>query len=122
MTSLLLDQGPARATAAILRAEGWDVVPVVELGLEQADDSEIMDHAMRNGMVCVTLDHDFHSDLAKSLAGGPSVVFLRIAGRKAAQQAELLKRIWQQCGEVITAGAAVSSDGESIRLRKLPLK
>lgn len=122
MTRLLLDQGLAPAVAAILRAQGWDVVHVMELGLAQADDPAIMEHALRNGMVCVTLDHDFHSHLAKTLANGPSVVFLRIAGRKAVHQAELIKKVWLQCGEAIESGAAVSADGETVRLRKLPLK
>ena len=122
MTRLLLDQGLAPLAAAILRQDGWDAVHVMELGLQEADDSVIMEYALRHSMVCITLDHDFHSHLARTAAGGPSVVFLRIAGRKAAQQAELLKAIWRQCGEAIEAGAAVSADGEIVRLRRLPLK
>lgn len=122
MTRLLLDQGLAPLVASILQQEGWDVVHVVELGLHEVDDSAIMEYALRHGMVCVTLDHDFHSHLARTAAAGPSVVFLRIAGRKAAQQAELLKAIWRECGDAIQAGAAVSADGEIVRLRRLPLK
>lgn len=42
----------------------------------------------------------------------PSVVFLRIASRKAAQPAELLEAIWRQCGEAMEAGSAGSADSE----------
>ena len=70
-------------------------------------------------MACVTLDHDFHSHLATSFADSPSVVFLRIEGLSAALQAELIQRVWEVCGEAIEAGAAVSCNGTSIRLKKL---
>ena len=68
------------------------------------------------------LDHDFHSQLATSFADSPSVVFLRIEGLSAALQAELIQRVWEVCGEAIEAGAAVSCNGTSIRLKKLPLR
>jgi len=73
-------------------------------------------------MTCVTLDHDFHKHLALSLAGSPSVVFVRIEGLGAQGQAELPIAVWEFCGEIIAEGAAVSTDGVAIRLRRLPLK
>jgi len=61
----------------------------MEVGLAQADDPAIMEHALRNGMVCVTLDHDLHSHLAK-----PRQAVLPWCSshcrQEASQQAELL--------------------------------
>ncbi len=73
-------------------------------------------------MTCVTLDHDFHAHLALSLAGNPSVIFVRIEGLSAERQAELIKAVWEVCREAIAEGAAVSTDGVTVRLHRLPLK
>jgi predicted nuclease of predicted toxin-antitoxin system len=69
---LLLDQGLAPRAAVILRADGFDALHVVEVGLECADDLLILETARAEGRVCVTLDHDFHSYLAMSGAGRQS--------------------------------------------------
>jgi len=44
---ILLDQGLAARTAAILRGYGFDSVHVSEIGMEQADDIRIL-HLARN--------------------------------------------------------------------------
>jgi len=122
MKRILLDQGLAPRSAALLRAEGWEAVHVSEVGLDRADDPEILEFARHHGMTCVTLDHDFHRHLALSLAESPSVVFVRIEGLNALRQAELIKAVWDFCGETIAEGAAVSTDGVAVRVRRLPLK
>ena len=42
MIALLLDQGLAPGAAAILRGRGYDVVHVMEIGLDRAEDSDIL--------------------------------------------------------------------------------
>ncbi|MBI4906426.1 MAG: DUF5615 family PIN-like protein [Acidobacteria bacterium] len=108
--------------AALLRAEGWDACHVIEVGLDRADDRDILDFASAERRVCVTLDHDFHAHLATTRRSEPSVVLLRIEGIDAAGQVALLKQVWAKCGDSIEAGAAVSVDGRSIRVRRLPLR
>ena len=93
-----------------------------EAGLDRADDPEILGFAREREMTCVTLDHDFHTHLALSLSGSPSVIFVRIEGLSAERQAELIKAVWEVCGEAIAAGAAVSTDGVAVRLHRLPLR
>jgi len=41
---------------------------------------------------------------------------------RAEQQAELIQKIWEVCGDAITEGAALSTDGMTVRIRRLPLK
>jgi predicted nuclease of predicted toxin-antitoxin system len=119
---VLLDQGLAPRAAALLRSEGWEAAHVAEVGLDRASDPEILEFARQRNMTCVTLDHDFHAHLALSLSESPSVVFVRIEGLTAERQAELIKAVWQVCGEAIAEGAAVSTDGVAVRLHRLPLK
>jgi predicted nuclease of predicted toxin-antitoxin system len=122
MNRVLLDQGLAPRAAALLRSQGWEAVHVSEAGLDRADDPEILEFARQRGMTCVTLDHDFHTHLALSLAGSPSVVFVRVEGLSAPRQAELINAVWDVCGEAIIEGAAVSTDGVAVRVHRLPLK
>lgn len=73
MRRVLLDQGLAPRAAALLRAEGWDALHVIEAGLDHAQDGEILAFALAENRVCVTLDHDFHVHLALAKAVAPSV-------------------------------------------------
>lgn len=121
MKRVLLDQGLAPRTAAILRDEGWDAIHVSEIDLSAASDVQILEAARNNDRICVTLDHDFHAHLALTRAGAPSVVLLRVEGLDAQAQAALIRSVWQLCEEVLGHGAAVSADTAGVRIRRLPL-
>ena len=122
MKRVLLDQGLAPGAAALLRQEGWDALHVSEAGLDRAEDVEILEFAQREDLVCVTLDHDFHAHLALSRAGRPSVVLLRVQGLPAKDQAKLIGSVYEFCEDALDAGAVVSADGSSVRIRRLPLR
>lgn len=122
MNSLLLDQGLAPLAAEILRRHGFDALHVSEIGMDRADDAEILDRARDDGRVCITLDHDFHRHLAIAREGHPSVVLLRIQGLNAQCQADLIRLVCSQCESALTEGAAISADRETVRIRRLPLR
>jgi predicted nuclease of predicted toxin-antitoxin system len=71
---LLLDQGLPRSTAALLNGAGWDVIDVGEIGMSTVSDKKILAYARRRRRVCVTLDADFHAELAITNARRPSVI------------------------------------------------
>jgi len=119
---VLLVQGLAPRTAVLLRLAGWDALHVSEVGMDRAEDCEILDFAQQEGRTCVTLDHDFHVHLALSRAGKPSVVLLRIQGLAAEGQAQLIRSVYDFCAGAVDEGAAVSADERSIRIRRLPLR
>jgi hypothetical protein len=54
--------------------------------------------------------------------GRASVVLLRVQGLDAQGQADLICLVYTQCEVAPSEGAAVSADGESIRIRRLPLR
>ena len=122
MRRILLDQGLAPNAASILREQGFDAVHVAEIGMHRAEDVEILQFARDGSRVCVTLDHDFHAHLATTGRGRPSVVLLRAQGLDANGQADLIRSVYLQCEAALSEGAAVSADGESVRVRRLPLK
>jgi predicted nuclease of predicted toxin-antitoxin system len=119
---ILLDQGLALRTAGILRDEGWDAIHVSEIGLEKADDVQILETARQSHRMCVTLDRDFHSHLTLNRSGQPSVVLLRVERLGAESQAILIRSVWQVCEHALAEGAAVSADAAGVRIRRLPLK
>ena len=89
---LLLDQGLPRTTAAAFQAGAFQnhafqvsdpslsAEHVGDIGLATADDKTILAYALDRGRVVVTLDADFHTQLALSGARGPSVIRIRIEG------------------------------------------
>jgi predicted nuclease of predicted toxin-antitoxin system len=119
---ILLDQGLAPRAAAILCAQGFDAIHVAGIGMERAEDAEILQFAREDSRVCVTLDHDFHSHLAATGHGRPSVVLLRVKGLDAMGQADLIRSVHLQCEAALSEGAAISADGASVRIRRLPLE
>jgi len=76
MISVLLDQGLAPRAAAMLVECGIEATHVSEIGMAEADDSEILEAARQSGRICVTLDHDFHTHLAIAGQGSPSVILI----------------------------------------------
>lgn len=122
MNRILLDQGLTPLAAGILRHNGFDAIHVSEIAMERADDVEILDRALQDGRVCITLDHDFHRHLAIAGLGRPSVVLLRVQGLDAQGQADLIRLVFSQCESALTDGAAISADRRTIRIRRLPLQ
>jgi predicted nuclease of predicted toxin-antitoxin system len=80
---LLLDQGMPRSAAILLRQSGFDAVHTGEIGMAEAEDSQILAKASQEKRIMVTLDSAFHLHLAISGAKGPSVIRRRMEGLRA---------------------------------------
>jgi len=118
---LLLDQGLPRSSASLLRAIGWDVQHVGEIGMSSALDEEIVQFARDHGCIVVTLDADFHAIVATSGASTPSVLRLRVQGLAGQEMARLIKTIVDMCSADLLRGAIVSADSARVRIRRLPI-
>lgn len=59
MRRVVLDQGLPSTTAPMLRELGCDAIHVREIGMRDAEDVAILDFAVRESRVLITLDHDF---------------------------------------------------------------
>ena len=118
---LLLDQGMPRSTAALLRQAGFETVHTGEIGMATAEDEAIIRRAVAEDRVVVTLDADFHAQLALSHATKPSVIRIRIEGLRAEELSALLQKVIQQCRVELEAGAMISVPEYRIRIRRLPV-
>ncbi len=118
---LLLDQGLPRTAALELCRLGIEAEHVGDIGLVEAEDRTILARARERGEIVVTLDADFHAELALSGTVGPSVIRIRIEGLKAQELASLLVKVLDQSADDLKSGAMVTVTESGIRVRHLPL-
>jgi predicted nuclease of predicted toxin-antitoxin system len=93
MIKLLLDQGLPRSTVRYLGQLGIEAIHVGDVGLGTADDARILAHGREDHRIVVTLDADFHRQLALAGTSRPSVIRVRIEGLRAEALATLLVQV-----------------------------
>ena len=86
----LLDAQLPPALAKWLQEIGHDAQPVREIGLRDADDNAIWNHAEAKGLVLLTKDEDFALRVQQTKAG-PVIVWLRVGNSSNRALREWLK-------------------------------
>jgi predicted nuclease of predicted toxin-antitoxin system len=86
----LLDQMFDRAVLAGLRETGFDVLAVSEIGMATADDSEIMQWAILNERIIITLDDHFGDWSILPLDAHSGVIRLKVNPTTTANTLNLL--------------------------------
>jgi len=117
----LLDQGIPRSASARLKESSEDAIHVGDIGMAAASDAVIIDHAIREDRVIVTLDADFHSLIATRGATVPSLIRIREEGLTGDAVAEIVLRIADRFSVDLEAGCLATYCGGKVRLRGLPL-
>jgi len=102
----LVDAQLPPALAQWLREAGHDAQAVREVGLREADDGAIWQHAQAEARVIVTKDEDF-AQRAQSSAAGPVIVWLRIGNTSNAALRQWLIPQLPQLIELIGQGYRV---------------
>ena len=118
----LLDQNRSPRLAELLRNAGHDAVHTSELGLEQAEDDDVLDTAREQGRVVVSGDTDFGALLALSGETSPSVILFRARNRPSAEdQVAVILGYLADLADDLDAGAVVVVTDDRMRVRRLPL-
>ena len=91
------------ALARALREGGHDVQSVRELGLQEAEDSDIWDYALANHAAVITKDQDFAERLLASRSA-PVVVWLRIGNTSNRALLAWLLPLWHEVISRIACG------------------
>ncbi|KAF0246351.1 MAG: hypothetical protein FD180_839 [Planctomycetota bacterium] len=89
--------------------------------MASASDSEILDAGRAQDRIVLTLDADFHAEMALSGASRPSVVRIRIEGLRGEALSLLVQNVAAKCGKELAAGALISVEPGRIRVRRLPI-
>lgn len=119
--SLLLDQGLPRSSVLHLAKKGIVSIHTGDCGLATASDSTILSQARERGWIVVTLDSDFHAQLALSGAPGPSVIRIRLEGLHGEEIADLVSEVLRICKNDLEQGAMISVTESGIRVRRIPM-
>ncbi|MBK8393830.1 MAG: hypothetical protein IPL26_01085 [Leptospiraceae bacterium] len=81
----------------------------------------MINYAKLHNYICITLDADFHSIVAKSEEKIPSVIRIRIEKLKAEDYLKLLQQILPDIEKDLQTGCLVSVQEDSVRIRELPI-
>lgn len=118
----LVDQNRSPRLAGLLRDAGHDAVHTLEVGLEEAEDDELLLLAAEHQRVVVSGDTDFGALLALAHRRTPSVILFRARHlpRAEDQAAIILGHLGELAGDLVHGAVVVVTD-DRIRVRRLPL-
>jgi len=107
---------PYTSVVACLRDEGHDAVAVVEV-MPEADDKEILDHAVAEGRIVVTNDKDFGELVFRSGWEHRGVVLLRLRDERAENKARIMKIVLARVGERLRNHYIVATEQLAVKIR-----
>lgn len=119
--NFLADMGISLRTVSWLRSAGYDVVHLRQQGLQKLPDHEILIKACAEERIILTVDLDFAQLLAVSGDSLPSVILFRLGNENYHLINQCLTEILSQCQEDLEAGAIISVNNETFRVRRLPI-
>ena len=118
----LIDQNRSPRLAELLREAGHDAVHTLELGLERAEDDQLLALADEQARVVVSGDTDFGALLALTRSRSPSVILFRARNLPHAEdQAAIIVGYLDDIADDIERGAVIVVTDNRIRVRRLPL-
>lgn len=117
----LADAGISPKTIEFLLGLGHDAVHVRTVGLERAEDSQLVKVAAADGRVVLTFDLDFGEILALGVLDRPSVITFRLSDARADSVNRHLTVVLMERTAELDAGALVLIEDARYRVRKLPI-
>ncbi len=118
---VLVDMNLSPAWVDVFERQGWHAVHWSRVGDPRATDRAIMDWARANGYIAFTHDLDFGAILAVTHAEGSSVLQVRTQDVFPEHLADVVVAALQQFTEHLEAGALITVDDSSSRVRILPI-
>jgi predicted nuclease of predicted toxin-antitoxin system len=116
--NLLLDGNLSPLHASELRAEGYDAVAVLEIGLSGATDEQILHFAVENGRAIVTLDADFANIMRFPPEHTLGVVRLKVHPPTEDKIRRAILRALLLLQNIDIAGRLAVVDEDKIRIRR----
>ncbi len=119
---LIADVHISPLTVAALKVQGYDILRSTDLLPATAADAEILELARVQGRVVLTQDLDFSMLVALGNYGLPSLITLRLSSVKPDFVTQKLLDVLPTVETELTAGAAVTINDDSVRIRRLPIR
>ncbi len=118
---IVIDVNLSPTWVELFEAEGWETAHWSDIGDPRAPDKLILGWARERGFIVFTNDLDFGTLLALTRASGPSVIQVRALKLAPRDLGPLMIRALRQNREPLEAGALVTVDESSWRVKILPL-
>lgn len=118
---LVVDHCLGPAWVAFLRANGVEAVAWQDVGDPAAEDERIIEWAKKQKAVILTGDADFGRLLSDSGESSPSTIRISTNENRPQFKGGLVLGILREHAGLLEAGAFVSLDQKSARVRALPL-
>jgi predicted nuclease of predicted toxin-antitoxin system len=115
----LLDQDVYAGTLRYLQSLGHDAIPVAQIGLAQATDSDLLQKAQELERIFVTRDRDF-GGLVFVSGLGAGVVYLRMLPSTQQAVHQEFEQVLASYSEEMLRGAFVVVEPGRHRFRKIP--
>ena len=117
----LVDMPLSPKTAEYLRSLGHDAVHAFELGKAKASDQELIEFAVKENRIIITMDLDFGSILFYTKKGCPGLIILRISFATVETVNAILTALVQRMRPEEFANSIVVVDDQRVRVRRLPI-
>jgi predicted nuclease of predicted toxin-antitoxin system len=115
---LLADAGVSTHVANALRAGGYDVVHVFDLGLHQEQDASIFRLAAEQSRTVITFDLDFPGIARRAPHSHSGIILIRMRHPRRELVLKRLRVVLAACPAELRAGGIVSLSESRFRLRK----
>ena len=115
MLKFLVDVGVGKAVEDSLRSHGYDMKAVRDID-PSAKDCDILDSAVSEGRMVITMDKDFGELVHKSSMLHSGVLILRMEDAKGAEKAKVVIEVVAKFETQITGKFCVYQDGR-LRVR-----
>lgn len=113
---LLFDVGVSKRAELHFREKGFDVLSIRELNPSMSD-SEILNIAVNENRLVVTMDKDFGELVFNSKKNHSGVLLLRMESAGWKQKIDVLSEIFLKYSEELIGGFSVYQEGK-LRIRK----
>ena len=117
----LADMGVSTRTVEWFRREGHDAVHLRELRKQRLPDQAILEYALSESRVVLTMDLDFGYLVAVSHARLPSVITFRLKDETSSNVNWHLNRVLKESSSALLAGAVITVEDHGYRIRLLPI-
>lgn len=111
----IVDESTGTAVVEYLRSVGHTVLAVAET-MPQADDSNILAHAVSEGRVLVTNDKDFGELVFRNGQAHHGVLLLRLHDESPTNRVRVVKAVVEQYADQLVGHFAVATEG-GVRIR-----
>lgn len=118
----LIDMPLSPGLASWLAQQGHDAVHALGLGLAQASDEVILEHARKEQQVVVTADLDYPRLLALTGAKGPGLILFRGGDYSEQEAVARLRRTLEAIPDDELPNSIVVIEKGRIRRRRLPVE